>query len=121
MVLPHIGKVLYLCADHEKGLNPRDDGALFRHQASELYWFGYGRHCRCLVARDGWLLDARIWHAAPLGQLTFITFILFPVAGLVTLLARVKEEEVELRKRFKKEWDQDWAVHVPYILIHGII
>jgi hypothetical protein len=34
-----------------KGSDARDDGSLFRHQASELYWFGYDRHRHCLVAR----------------------------------------------------------------------
>ena len=73
-----------------------------------------------LHATDGsWMRESGMLRTS-LGQLTFITFILFPVVGFVTLLARVKEEEAELRKRFKKEWE-DWAVHVPYMLIPGII
>jgi protein-S-isoprenylcysteine O-methyltransferase Ste14 len=73
-----------------------------------------------LHATDGsWMRESGMLRT-PLGQLVFITFILFPVVGLVTLLARVKEEEAELRKQFKKEWE-DWAIHVPYMLIPGII
>ena len=74
-----------------------------------------------LHATDGsWMRESGMLRTS-LGQLAFITFTLFPVVGFVTLLARVKEEEAELRKRFKKEWDQGWAVHVPYILIPGIV
>ena len=74
-----------------------------------------------LHATDGsWMRESGMLRTS-LGQLTFITFILFPVVCFVTRLARVKEEEAELRKRFKKEWDQGWAVHVPYILIPGIV
>lgn len=71
-------------------------------------------------ATDGsWMRESGMLRT-PFGQLVFVTFILFPVVGIVTLLARVKEEEDELRKRYKKEWE-DWVVHVPYMLIPGII
>ena len=73
-----------------------------------------------LHATEGsWMRESGMLRT-PLGQLVFVTFTLFPVVGIVTLLARVKEEEAELRKRFKKEWE-DWVVHVPYMLIPGIV
>ena len=71
-------------------------------------------------ATDGsWMRESGLLRT-PLGQLVFTTFILVPEMATVIALARVKEEEAALQKRYKKEW-KDWSIQVPYLLIPGMI
>ena len=71
-------------------------------------------------ATDGsWMRESGLLRT-PLGQLVFTTFILVPEMATVITLARVKEEEAALQKRYKKEW-KDWSIQVPYLLIPGMI
>jgi len=73
-----------------------------------------------LHATDGsWIRESGVLRS-PVGLLLSVVFIVYPVVGIVTLLARIQEEEEELKKRFKKEWEV-WAAEVPYLLIPGII
>ena len=73
-----------------------------------------------LYATDGsWMRESGLLRT-PLGQLVFVTFIFVPEMATVIALARVKEEEEVLQKRYKRQW-KDWAIQVPYLLIPGII
>lgn len=55
-----------------------------------------------------------------LGKLFVYGFAAYTLTFVIALMARMKEEDRELRKRFGKQWN-DWAAKVPYTLIPGII
>ena len=64
MVLPDVGKTLYISTDPEEGSDAREGRTLCHCQASELYRLGHSCCCLCFAACDRWLLDSRIWRAA---------------------------------------------------------
>jgi protein-S-isoprenylcysteine O-methyltransferase Ste14 len=54
-----------------------------------------------------------------LGRLLLMIYFSLAIAISLFVLARMSKEDIALRNKFGKKWD-DWAKRVPYSVIPGI-
>jgi len=72
------------------------------------------------LSKGSWIVESGLWNIMLGRSLVVIYFSIFNILSSILLLARISKEDIELRNRFEKKWD-DWAKRVPYSIFPGIL
>ena len=63
-------------------------------------------------------MESGLWNTM-LGRFLFVMYFGPLISIIIFILARMSKEDMALRNRFGKKWD-DWAKKVPYSIFPGI-
>ena len=70
------------------------------------------------LSRGSWIIESGLWNTM-LGRFLVVIYFSLLSSSIIFTLARMSKEDIALRKRFGKKWD-DWAKRVPYSIFPGI-